>query len=110
MPDAVAYTVTAQLPGTDWVDRYVAWLSGGHVRAVRSGGAASAQVVVLDTPSGEPPAVQVRYLFPDRATLEAYLRDHAPGLRAEGLALFGPQTGTTIERSIGRVAHADPNL
>jgi hypothetical protein len=104
----VAYTVTASFTGADLVGRYVSWLSAGHVQAVCQGGAVSAQVVVLDPSSGEPPTVQVRYLFPGREALAAYLTDHAPRLRAEGMALFGPGTGVTFSRSTGDVAHTEP--
>jgi hypothetical protein len=31
----------------------------------------------------------VRYRLRDRAALDDYLRDHAPRMRAEGLARFG---------------------
>lgn len=99
----VAYTVTAEFASPELVERYVAWLSGGHVKAVCDGGATSAEVVRIDAASGEPPTVCVRYQFPDRRTLEAYFAEHAPRLRAEGLALFGPGSGVTFTRSTGVV-------
>ena len=103
----IAYTVTAEFASPELVDRYIAWLSGGHVKAVCDGGAASAEVVRLDGVSGEPLTVSVRYQFPDRGTLEAYFTEHAPRLRAEGLALFGPGSGVTFTRSTGVVVHRE---
>jgi hypothetical protein len=105
--DPVAYTVTATFTKPELVSRYIAWLAGGHVKAVCDAGALSALVVVLDATSGELPTLEVRYLFPDRETLDRYFTDHAPRLRAEGLALFGPETGTRFTRSTGAVAHVE---
>jgi hypothetical protein len=95
----VTYTVVATLPDFATRDRYLAWLAGGHVQEVVAGGALSAAVVRIDDPC--PPYVcEARYLFPDAETLELYLRDHAPRLRAQGLALFG-DSGVTFQRSVG---------
>lgn len=109
--DPVAYTVTATFTKPELVSSYIAWLAGGHVKAVCDAGALSALVVLLDpTPApgpGELPTLEVRYLFPDRETLDRYFTDHAPRLRAEGLALFGPETGTRFTRSTGAVAHVE---
>lgn len=103
----VAYTVTAEFTSPELVDRYIAWLSGGHVKAVCDGGATSAVVVRNDAASGEPLSVSVRYQFPDRGTLEAYFTEHAPRLRAEGLALFGPGSGVTFKRSTGDLVYRE---
>jgi hypothetical protein len=103
----VAYAVTAVFESLELVDRYIAWLSGGHVKAVCEGGASSAEIVQIETPSGEHLSMSVRYQFPDRGTLEAYLTEHAPRLRAEGLAQFGPWSGVTFKRSTGVVVHRE---
>jgi hypothetical protein len=86
--------------------RYVAWLLAGHVEQVLLGGASSADVVAVDGAL----TVQTRYVFPDRATLERYIREHAPKLRAEGMRLFGPETGVRMERITGSVVANFPAL
>jgi hypothetical protein len=96
----VAYTVTASLPDTPTRDLYEAWLLGGHVEQVRAGGAETAQVVRLSEP---PMAVQTRYEFASEAAFERYLRDHAPALRADGLARFGSLSGVSFRREVGTI-------
>ncbi len=94
----VAYTVTASLPDAATRDRYLAWLHPAHTAAVVAAGAQSASVVKLSEP---PLQVQVRYQFADEHTLETYLRDHAPALRADGLKAFPPHSGVTFRREVG---------
>jgi len=101
----VAYTVTATLPDEPTRDRYERWLTGGHVQQVVEGGASSALVVRLSDP---PMSVQSRYEFPSDAAYQGYLRDHAPRLRAEGLALFGPGSGVVFRREVGTILEFDP--
>jgi hypothetical protein len=101
----VSYTVTATIPNKDLAERYVAWLMGtsreeGHVRAVQRAGAHEAQVIALFEPA-EAIRIQTRYLFETRAAFDQYIARHAPALRASGLALFGPETGITFERTVG---------
>lgn len=96
----VVYSVTATLPNADQLGAYLAWLAGGHVQAVLAGGASEARIIQLDDPGG-PPRVRTQYLFASRERFEGYLKDHAPLLRAEGLARFGPQTGTRMDRELG---------
>ncbi|MBY0308057.1 MAG: DUF4286 family protein [Phycisphaerales bacterium] len=104
----VAYTVTACFGRPEVLPAYVEWLAEGHVAQVRRGGALSGQVVVVDQKLGEPPSVEVRYLFPDRAALDRYLAVDAPRLRAEGADRFGPECELTFSRTTGRVAHSEP--
>jgi hypothetical protein len=107
--DLIAYTVSARCPSPEVAQRFISWLQGGHVSEVCQAGALSGQVILHDLPPGEPPIVEVRYLFPDRAALARYLADHAPRLRAEGLKGFGPDSGVTFSRSTGGVAHTEAN-
>ena len=100
---AIAYTVIATLPDEPTRSEYLAWLNAGHVDDVVRAGAAWAQVVRIEDPAS-PPQVESRYLFPDRATFEAYLRDTSPRLRAEGLSRFPPARGVRFERRVGIVA------
>ena len=48
--------------------------------------------------------VEAHFRFADRAAFEAYERDGAPRLRAEGLELFPPEAGVTYRRRTGEVA------
>jgi quinol monooxygenase YgiN len=69
-------------------DDYRAWLDG-HVREILSlPGFERAELYVEEAEGGEPVFV-IRYHLVSREALEHYLRDHAPRLRAEGLARFG---------------------
>ena len=107
--DRVAYTVIITFSEPELVPQYVSWLSGGHIRQVCEAGALSGLVVLLDPALDELPTLEVRYLFPSRAALERYLTDHAPRLRAEGLARFGPASGVTYRRTTGTVTHVETN-
>lgn len=104
----VAYTVTAGIDSPQTAARYIEWLigTGGHIRAVLSHGGTSAELTVLDPDPDESHArtrVEVRYIFPDRAALDHYLKVGAPALRAEGMRLFGPGSGVSISRRTGEV-------
>ena len=44
--------------------------------------------------------------FNESNTVEAYLRDHAPALRADGLKHFPPESGVTFERRTGELGYA----
>lgn len=102
------YSVTAHLADNDLAAEYIAWLEGGHLEDVIKGGAASAELSMQD-PDGtgddsECVRVVSRYVFANREKYEAYVRDHAPGLRAQGLAKFGPSLGSKqvrFTRSVG---------
>jgi len=107
----VAYTVTASFGDPAIAEAFVEWLLGGHLSAVIAGGARSAMIVRLDPDLPAPaagagtarPRVEVRYEFATRADFERYLELHAPALRAEGLARFGPAQGVTYMRSTGTI-------
>jgi hypothetical protein len=96
----VAYTVTATLPDEPTRDSYLAWLLGGHLEAVRQGGADVAYAVRLTEP---PLGVQCRYEFPSEETFDRYVREYAPALRADGLARFGSIPGVTFRREVGTI-------
>lgn len=98
----VAYTVTAILPDSATLAEYVEWLAEGHVAHVIAAGALSGQIIRLTDPA-QPLSVEVRYLFPTQASLEAYLAQHAPRLRAEGLARFPLERGIRFSRAVGTV-------
>ena len=101
----ITYTVTATLPDEPSRQRYLGWILGGHAQAVVRGGALNARVLRLDTVPGETGVrAEVRYEFATREELECYLREVAPALRAEGLAMFPPESGASFERRIAEVA------
>jgi len=98
----ISYAVTAVMPDSETRDRYLRWLLDGHVRDVLDAGASDAQIIVIDQPE-LPIRVQTRYVFESQQELDRYLRDRAPELRAQGLRLFGPETGVAFTREIGVV-------
>ena len=100
----VAYTVVATFPDVRARDEYIEWLEDGHIDQVIKGGAHSASIVTLDrTDPVDPIRVEVRYVFSTRAMLDRYLEHHAPALRAEGLARFGPARGISFHRTVGEI-------
>lgn len=103
---SISYTVTASLPDEPTRERYLTWILEGHAQAVVRGGASSARVLRLDADPSQAQVrlvAEVRYEFESRAALERYLRDFAPALRAEGLALFPPESGIVIQRRVGEI-------
>lgn len=97
---SVYYAVTATLPDLSTRDEFVHWLRTGHVQDVLRGGATRAEIIVMDVDGGSL-AVKAAYAFPDRATFERYLSEHAPRLRAEGIAKFGSRPGVSFIRELG---------
>ncbi|WP_181444221.1 DUF4286 family protein [Pseudoxanthomonas sp. z9] len=77
----------------DIAEAHARWLDA-HVREML-GFAGFLEAEILDR--RDPPAESgwvarcVRYRLADHASLDAYLRDHAPRMRAEGIARFGEQ-------------------
>jgi hypothetical protein len=81
---------------------YRAWLQD-HVRellALPGFVAAQAYEVADPPPSADRLSLCVQYRLRDRAALDAYLREHAPRMRADGVARFG--NGFTATRRILR--------
>ena len=99
----IAYTVTATFEDEQTCDDFVRWLRAGHISDVVRGGAASGSVIVITEPAS-PLSVECRYLFPSREAYDRYVVEHAPALRAEGLARFPSQRGVAFHRSVGEVA------
>lgn len=91
------YVVRAEASSRELLVAYERWLlAEGHVAAVVEAGALSGEVMRVD---GEPPRIEVHYAFGSRVAFEAYEREHAPRLRAEGLARF--PSGLTFSRAAG---------
>ena len=99
-PTGCCYMVTATFSDASVADEWIAWLRDRHLAEVCAAGAEDAEVIRLD---GDDLRATVIYHFADRAAFAAYERDHAPRLRAEGLALFPPTRGVTMTRSFGTV-------
>ena len=94
----LCYTVSSEFDDPAVAGEYSKWLRGGHLAEVCAGGAVEAELVMMD---GPPLRIEVRYRFPSREVFADYERDHAPRLRAEGRALFPPERGVRMTRSVG---------
>jgi hypothetical protein len=101
----LAYTVSAAFEGTETglMEQWIDWLKAEHLYEVCEAGAMDAWIVRLDPRPGEPLRCEVRYRFASRRAFEAYERDHAPRLRAEGLARFPVASGIRYSRSLGEI-------
>ncbi len=98
----IEYIVRCELDDLALRAAFEEWLTSGHARDVCEAGALRADVLRLD---GQPPRVEVRYLFASREAFAAYERDHAPRLRREGRERF--PTGVRMERVTARVLHRE---
>jgi hypothetical protein len=70
---------------------YRRWLDGHVEEILALPGFVDARIfeVLEPAPAAGEVALCVHYTLRDRAALEAYLHDHAPRLREEGVARFG---------------------
>ncbi|MDA0803949.1 MAG: DUF4286 family protein, partial [Planctomycetota bacterium] len=96
------YTVRATFACPSVAAEWLQWLLGGHIDEVLAGGANHAEIVKIDYPSPGC-CYEIRYAFQSRTAYEGYEQDHAPRLRAEGVARFPVTRGIQYERSIGTV-------
>lgn len=104
MPE-IGYTVSCTFTDPEVAASWAAWLRDGHLADVCAAGALDAHAVKIDGPE---PRYEAHYRFASRAAFEAYERDHAPRLRAEGLAKFPLELGLTYERSVGEIVSCHP--
>ena len=72
-------------------DAYRAWLSTHVAEILQLPGFVDARIldVLEPAPDANHVAMCVQYTLRDRASLDAYVRDHAPRMRGEGEARFG---------------------
>ena len=72
-------------------DEYRVWLRDHIAEILALPGFKGAKVfeVLEPPPSAGRIGLSVQYALQDRAALDDYLRDHAPRLRADGMARFG---------------------
>ncbi len=101
------YTVTTTLPDEATRARFIRWLLEDHIAKICAKGALSGTVIRLSDPA-LPLRTETRYLFPNPEALKTYLSRHAPALRAEGLALFPPESGVRFDRVVGEVCGSVP--
>lgn len=98
-----AYTVTADFDDPAVAAEWVAWLEGGHLAEVIAAGALEA-VLLRHVPTATAPLrFEARYRFADAAAFARYEQEHAPTLRAEGLAKFPASRGVHLSRSMGEI-------
>lgn len=87
---SIVYEVALEIDAAIAAD-YRAWLDAHVDRILALPGFTGARIFELLEPA--PPsgtlALCVQYALRDRAAFDAYLRDHAASLRAEGIARFG---------------------
>lgn len=89
------YEVTVEIERASRAS-YVAWLRAHVAEILALPGFTGAEIDEVLEPASETHATFcVRYRLVDAAALEAYLRDHAPRLRADGLARFGERMRAT---------------
>ena len=106
----IAYTVIAETESEASIRAYVDLLTRGHIRDVIQCGAISGTVVRIDRADGAPFAAEARYLFGSREDFQQYETGPAMALRAEGIALFGPQSEHPMRfrRTLGGVVATLP--
>ncbi len=106
----IAYTVIAETESEASMRAYVAWLIQGHIRDVIQAGALSGTVVRHDHTEGATFTAEARYVFGSREAFQRYEAGPAVALRAEGIALFGPQSEHPMRfrRTLGGVLAALP--
>lgn len=103
---AVLYTVRATCKDLHQCGRYLSWLAPSHVEAVKEAGASGVRIMLYrGEQPGELPYVETQYSFPSRKAFDAYVRDHAPALRADGAKHFPPESGVVFERRLGEICY-----
>lgn len=89
-PAAVVYEVNLDVDAAIR-DDYLGWLHPHIAEICALPGFTGAQLFEVVDPAPAPGRVAwcVQYVLCDRTALDDYLREHAPRLRAEGIARFG---------------------
>jgi hypothetical protein len=100
--EPIIYSVTATISDPLLAREYTAWLAGGHIQDVVRAGALSGELLEFDDDGSGCVRVQARYVFVNPDAFEAYVRDHAPRLRGEGLAKFGSRTEISFARTVAK--------
>lgn len=105
---AIAYEVDIELDAGIEAD-YRAWLNDhvAEILALPGFTGACVQDVLEPAPAPGRSALCVRYVVRDHAALQHYLAEHAPRLRAEGVARFGGRFRAT-RRVLAQPAQSPP--
>ncbi|GAB6196810.1 DUF4286 family protein [Lysobacter xanthus] len=91
----VVYEVSVDVDAAIRMD-YLAWLRPHVAEILALPGFTGADVFeVVDPAMPDTLRVCMQYRLVDAAALDTYLRDHAPRLRADGLARFGERMRAT---------------
>lgn len=87
---SIVYEVTLEIDAAIYGD-YRAWLDAHVARILALPGFTGARIfeVLEPAPPSGTAALCVQYALRDRAAFDAYLREHATCMRAEGIARFG---------------------
>lgn len=88
MTGRILYEVQASFTYEESARRWEEWLRSKHIAEVVAAGASEGRVIRLDS---EGATLVAQYWFDSRKAFDRYLADHAPRLRAEGVALFSPE-------------------
>lgn len=96
VPPKVIYEVNVEVDAAAQ-DEYRAWLRDhiAEILALPGFTGAKSFEVLEPPPSAGRVGLSVQYTLIDRAALDDYLRDHAPRLRADGIARFGDRFQAT---------------
>lgn len=73
-------------------NEYLAWLRGHVAEILALPGFTGAELFEVEPATADAPgrtALCVQYRLADAGALDTYLREHAPRLRADGIARFG---------------------
>ena len=81
----VFYEVTAAIQDRSILVEWVRWMGETHLDDVVAAGATRGRLIRIDGPTA---TFVCQYEFASRSALDRYLSEHAPRLRAEGVALF----------------------
>lgn len=82
------YNVRIEFDDAELRDEFGIWLRDRHITDVLAAGARGAKLYV----HARELAIEVRYTFDSRESFDAYERDHAPRLRADGMAFLAGRT------------------
>lgn len=82
------YTVRIDFDDATLRDDFARWLRERHIGDVLSAGADDAMLTMVK----DAVAIEMRYTFASREAFATYERDHAPRLRADGIAFLAGRT------------------
>ncbi|MCI0631215.1 MAG: DUF4286 family protein [Phycisphaerales bacterium] len=98
-----AYTIACTFETRTVSEEWIEWLRKEHLAQVLAAGALDAELIRFDSDERSSIVCEVRYHFRSREAFKAYECEHAPHLRAEGLARFPASRGITYHRTLGEV-------